>query len=66
MKSVGLMRKVKLRGREKLWWLFTFTAAAFNLGEFRSYRRRHVKTTSGGPIRVFQPLAEPIPSPSSR
>ena len=31
MKSVGLMRKVKLRGREKLWWLFTFTAAAFNL-----------------------------------
>jgi transposase len=31
MKSVGMMRKVKLRGREKLWWLFTFTAAAFNL-----------------------------------
>jgi transposase len=31
MKSVGLLRKVKLRGREKLWWLFTFTAAAFNL-----------------------------------
>jgi hypothetical protein len=31
MKSVGLMRKVKLRGRENLWWLFTFTAAAFNL-----------------------------------
>ena len=31
MKSVGLMRKVKLRGRERLWWLFTFTAAAFNL-----------------------------------
>ena len=31
MKSVGLLRKVKLRGRDKLWWLFTFTAAAFNL-----------------------------------
>jgi transposase len=31
MKSVGLLRKVKLRGREKLWWLFTFTAAAFNI-----------------------------------
>ena len=31
MKSVGPLRKVKLRGREKLWWLFTFTAAAFNL-----------------------------------
>jgi transposase len=31
MKSVGLIRKVKLRGRGKLWWLFTFTAAAYNL-----------------------------------
>jgi transposase len=31
MKSVGGLRKVKLRGRDKLWWLFTFTAAAFNL-----------------------------------
>ena len=31
MKSVGPLRKVKLRGRDKLWWLFTFTAAAFNL-----------------------------------
>ena len=31
MKSVGPLRKVKLRGREKLWWLFTFTAAAFNI-----------------------------------
>ena len=31
MKSVGLLRKVKLRGRDKLWWLFTFTAAAFKL-----------------------------------
>ncbi len=31
MKTVALLRKVKLRGREKLWWLFTFTAAAYNL-----------------------------------
>jgi transposase len=31
MKSVGGLRKVRLRGRDKLWWLFTFTAAAFNL-----------------------------------
>jgi transposase len=31
MKTVGGMRKVKLRGRENLSWLFTFTAAAFNL-----------------------------------
>jgi transposase len=31
MKTVAGLRKVKLRGRENLWWLFTFTAAAFNL-----------------------------------
>ena len=31
MKTVGPLRKVKLRGRDKLWWLFTFTAAAYNL-----------------------------------
>jgi hypothetical protein len=31
MKTVGGLRQVKLRGRENLWWLFTFTAAAFNL-----------------------------------
>jgi len=31
MKSIGGMRKVKLRGLDNLWWLFTFTAAAFNL-----------------------------------
>lgn len=31
MKTVGGLRKVKLRGLDSLWWLFTFTAAAFNL-----------------------------------
>jgi hypothetical protein len=31
MKTVGGLRKVKLRGRENLLWLFTFTAAAFSL-----------------------------------
>jgi len=31
VKSVGLLRKVKLRGRENLSWLFTFTAATFYL-----------------------------------
>ncbi len=31
LKTVGPLRKVKLRGRDKLRWLFTFTAAAFNL-----------------------------------
>ena len=31
MKLVGPLRKLRLRGRDKLWWLFTFTAAAFNI-----------------------------------
>ena len=31
MKTIGMLRKVKLRGREKVGWLFTFTAAAYNL-----------------------------------
>ena len=31
MKSVGPMRKVKLRGLPNLDWLFLITAAAFNL-----------------------------------
>lgn len=31
MKSVGGMRKVKLRGRAKVGWAFIFTAAAYNL-----------------------------------
>lgn len=31
MKSVGGIRKVKLRGRAKAGWVFTFTAAAYNL-----------------------------------
>lgn len=31
MKTVGPMRKVKLRGLLKVDWLFLMTAAAFNL-----------------------------------
>ena len=31
MKMIGLLRKVKLRGREKVGWLFTFVGAAYNL-----------------------------------
>jgi len=31
MKMVGLLRKVKLRGRKKVGWLFTFVGAAYNL-----------------------------------
>jgi transposase len=31
MKMIGMLRKVKLRGREKVGWLFTFAGAAYNL-----------------------------------
>jgi transposase len=31
MKIIGLLKKVKLRGRQKVGWLFTFVGAAYNL-----------------------------------
>lgn len=31
MKSIGLMRKVRHRGRKLVAWMFTYTAAAYNL-----------------------------------
>jgi hypothetical protein len=31
MKMVGMLRKVKFRGIDKVGWLFTFTGAAYNL-----------------------------------
>ncbi len=31
MKIIDMLRKVKLRGREKVGWLFTFAAAAYDL-----------------------------------
>src|ERR1700745_2083712 len=35
MKMVGMVRKVKLRGIDKVGWLFTFTGAAYNLCRLR-------------------------------
>jgi hypothetical protein len=31
MKIIGMLKKVKLRGVEKVSWLFTFVGAAYNL-----------------------------------
>jgi hypothetical protein len=31
MKIIGTLKKVKLRGLDKVGWLFTFVAAAYNL-----------------------------------
>ena len=36
MKTVGLLRKLRHRGHEKVGWMFTFAAAAYNLVRFRT------------------------------
>ena len=36
MKTVGLMRQTRHRGRERVDWMFTFTAAAYNLIRMRN------------------------------
>lgn len=36
MKVIGMLRKVKLRGREKVSWWFTYVGAAYNLVRLRS------------------------------
>lgn len=36
MKTVGLLRKLRHRGRELVSWIFTFTAAAYNLVRIRN------------------------------
>ncbi|MCA9519897.1 MAG: IS5 family transposase [Myxococcales bacterium] len=36
MKTVGLMRKTRHRGRRRVNWVFTFTAAAYNLVRMRN------------------------------
>ena len=38
MKMIGMLRKVKLRGREKVGWLFTFVGAAYNLVRLQRLR----------------------------
>jgi transposase len=39
MKSIGLLRKVRHRGLERVGWMFTFTAAAYNLMRIRNLTR---------------------------
>jgi len=36
LKTVALLRKLRHRGREKVGWMFTFAAAAYNLLRFRT------------------------------
>jgi transposase len=42
MKMIGMLRKVKLRGREKVGWLFTFVGAAYNLLRLRRLQAQTV------------------------
>ena len=39
MKSIGLLRKLRHRGLERVGWMFTFTAAAYNLVRIRNLMR---------------------------
>lgn len=39
MKSIGLLRKLRHRGLERVGWMFTFTAAAYNLVRIRNLLR---------------------------
>jgi hypothetical protein len=40
MKKVGMLKKVKLRGIDKVGWLFTSTGAAYNLCRLRNLMAR--------------------------
>jgi len=42
MKIIGMLKKLKLRGLEKVGWLFTFVGAAYNL--YRLQRLRAAAT----------------------
>ena len=44
LKTVGMMRKVRHRGIEKVGWLFTFAAAAYNLVRMRNLASHLVGT----------------------
>ena len=40
MKMIGMLKKVKLRGIDKVGWLFTFTGAVYNLCRLRNLMAR--------------------------
>ena len=42
LKTVALMRKVRHRGLEKVGWMFTFAAAAYNLVRIKNLLARSV------------------------
>ena len=42
--NVGLLRKVRHRGLERVGWMFTFAAAAYNLVRIRNLMRSNPQT----------------------
>ena len=50
MKTIGLLRKLRHRGLERVGWIFTFTAAAYNL-----IRIRNLVIRAGPPLAVGWP-----------
>jgi hypothetical protein len=50
MKVVGLLRKLRHRGREKVAWIFRFTAAAYNLVRMRRLLYETGRATRRGPM----------------
>jgi hypothetical protein len=60
MKTVGLRRKLRHRGRRKVGWTFTFTAAVYNLVRMRTLGRPRSapsstpsKATKSAKVRCF-------------
>jgi hypothetical protein len=43
IKTVGLMRKTRHRGLARVGWMFTFTAAAYNLVRLRNLAFRRAQ-----------------------
>jgi len=65
MKIIGMLKKVKLRGLEKVGWLFTFVGAAYNLyrlGRLRSWNEALVPKPLEVSARGRQAFPNPIRS----
>ncbi len=52
MKMVGMLKKVKLRGIDKVGWLFAFTGAAYNLCRLRNLMARTDRKIQTTPLQL--------------
>ena len=66
MKMVGMLKKVKLRGIDKVGWPFTFAAAAYNLCRLRNLMAEHDTKCCFGPVqRLERPANRFFSSPEN-